>query len=71
MTTSKKMWGSRTVHVRDGWLILHFFGSVFQPSGPRSRYDVGDRVYVERDKDRYGIVWVGNADPREKWESVD
>lgn len=69
--TKKKMWGTRTVHVRNGWLLLHFDNDEYQPSGPRSRYDVGDRVYIDRDKHDEKIVWVGNADPRERWEVME
>lgn len=69
--TKKKMWGTRTVRLREGYLLLHFANDEYQPSGPRSRYDVGDRVYIDRDKHDENIVWVGNADPREKWERID
>lgn len=62
-----KSWGTRTVRVDPEGLVLNFFSGKYRPSGPRSRYDVGDRVYIERDKHDANVVWVGNANPREMW----
>lgn len=64
----RKSWGTRTVHVDPKGPVLRFFGDVYRPPAVSgTRHDVGDRVYVERDKDNPAVVWVGNADPREAW----
>lgn len=63
---NEKSFGTRVVRLDPKGLVLNFFYRKYRPYGGRSRYGIGDTVYLERDMYDRAVIWVGGIHS-EKW----